>query len=486
MRRFIYILLAASLMVACKPDTNTPEPENQAPVITSFVPSEGGVGTEITIEGNNLTRVDSVWIGETLTPIQYRVSQHKLVARVISGVKSGPITVSNNAGRYTTQDIFTVHYLTPTVDNYPTEVTVYDQVVLEGNNLQFVSAVLIDNNPVSIIAQREKELVFQVPFHDDETPVTLRLSYFDGEQEQQFGPEGATLTIVKLKPLITSCPTGLTKYEPARIEGERLNLIDTLYIGTLRADIRLQNETVIEFDVPGNYFDGPFTAELKAIYYGTKEMTLCPNFAVVSDPNEPRYNSYKDVVLSARVAYGGTEECFFDGEEGIVYGSCEVEDNMMGIDFFLYDNTGFAQLYSPSNATNTLKNYKCEGTSITAANPTAWDSFFQISTLTRPLNPDNATQKALIDAYEAGTIVQLDDILFEGISAPSAKGIRIYEKDADAVAAGQSTYVSLDKCNHIWIRNFNTEKDGIMKLTGMKANAENRVYEITFDIIWEK
>lgn len=486
MKKILYILLAACLMVACKPEANTPDSTTQPPVIQTFAPTEGGVGTEICIEGENLTRIDSVWIGETPTRIKYRVSQRKLMIEVVSGVKSGAITVSNPVGRYTTKDIFTVQYKQPTVDEYPTEVTVYDQVVLTGKNLQFVSAVLIDGEPVSIIAQREEELVFEVPFHDDETPVTLRLSYFDGTQEKQFGPEGATLTIVKLKPIITTCPTGLTKYEPVRIEGERLNLIDALYIGELKADIRLQNETMIEFDVPGNYFDGPFTADLKAIYYGTKEMVLCPNFSVVSDPNEPRYNVYKNLVLSARAGSGGTETCFLDGDEGIVYASCEVEENMQSIDFFLYDNSGYAQLYSPNNATNTLKNYKCEGTSITAANPTAWNEFYQVECLFRVLDPANDAQKAIIDAYEAGTIIKLDEDFFAGVTPPSSKAPRVYQTDEDRNKGGNGHF-SAESYAWGWVKNYATGKNGIIKVLSTKANAENgKTYEITIDLIWEK
>ena len=486
MKKVHIVLLAAVLLVACKEETNVSGYQVLAPVVSGFSPAEGEVGTEITIEGENLTRVDSVWIGETLVKIAYRVSQRELVAEVVSGAKSGPITVSNTAGRCTTTESFRVNYSQPLIDRYPTEATVYDQVVLSGQNLHFIQEVKIDGQSVTIVAQRNNELVFEVPFRDEEEPVTLRFTYFDGEKTCEFGPDGATFVVVKQKPEITQCPTSLTKYQPARMEGIRLQLIDALYIGDLKADIRLQNDNTIEFDVPSNYFDGPFTAPLRAVYYETKELIIVENFEVISDPNEPRYTAYKGVTLSARVASGGTEEAFFDADQGLVISSCDAQDQMTAIDFFLYDNTGYAQLYSPSNATNTLKNYKCEGTSITAADPNAWSEFYKTECLFRVLDPNKELHKAVIDDYEAGTIIKLDDAFFEGIDQPTGKAPRVYESDADRDAAG-SSHFSCHSYAWGWVRNNTTGKNGIIKIIGVKANADTgKTYEATFDIIWEK
>lgn len=478
---YLYILILVAVMAGCNEKIDVQKAGIEAPSIHSFSPKAGEVGTEITILGENLTAVDSVWIGETLASIRYRVSENKLVAKVLSGNQSGVITVRNVAGKSSSDGSFEVQYKQPVVNEYPVKATVYDQVVLMGENLHFVTVVLLGEDTASIVAQRKNELVFVVPFHDDEAPVTLRLSYFDGEKEQLFGPEGATFVIEKQKPLVTVCPDSVVKYQPVRLEGEHLNLIEKLYADTLQLEIRLQNESMVEFDVPANFFDGPFTAPLKAIYYGTKELTIAETFRVVCDPNEPRYNTYKNVVLSGREGSGGTEQSFFDGETGLVISSCEAEDQMMAIDFLLYDNSGYAQLYSPSNATNTLKNYKCEGQSITAANPTAWNAFYQVDTKFRVLNPANEAQKAVIDAFEAGTIVKLDDELFAGISLPSSKAPKVYQSSTDA------SCLSVDNYPYAWVHNFVTNKDGIMKVTGTKTDAEKgKTYEVTMDIIWEK
>lgn len=482
----LMMAFATLCLMSCRENTEVKTYQIGKPTITTFSPTEGEVGTEITIEGDNLTNIDTVLIGDAPAIIRYRVSEHKLIAKVQSGNQSGKITVRNTAGSFTTDELFTVQYKQPVVDEYPTIATVYDQVVITGQNLHFITAVFLADNMTTIVAQRPTELVFTVPFYDSEEPVTLRFAYFNGTEDVKFGPEGATFLIEKQKPSVNLCPDSVEKYSPVQIMGEHLDLVEALYVGTLRMDIRLQNESMIEFDVPSNYFDGPFVDTLKAIFYGTKSMAFHDDFRVVSDPNEPRYNKYSNVTLSARVGSGGTEMAFFDADLGLVISSCEAEDNMQAIDFFLYDNSGYAQLYSPSNATNTAKNFKCDGTSITAANPTAWNEFYKTECLFRVLNPDNATQKAVIDAYEAGTIVKLDEEFFAGITPPSGKAPRVYQTDEDRNAGGTSHF-SANSYAWGWVLNTTTGKNGIIKILGTKASAETgKTYEVSFDIIWEK
>ncbi len=486
MKKIYIILLAAVALIACHEDATVSQYQVKAPSVSSFEPMEGEVGTEVTIYGENLTRVDTVLFGTGLAQIKYRISDKELVAEVKSTTKSGPITVSNTAGKYTTEQSFQVKYSQPTIDEYPTTATVYDQVVITGWNLHFITAVLLDGKMVNIVAQRKEELVFSVPYHDDETPVTLRFSYFDGTEDREFGPEGATFIIQMLKPVIATCPDMLEKYHPITIEGEYMDLIDSIFLGDLKADIRLKNEEKIEIDVPANYFDGPFTCNLRAVYYGVKEMVIKEGFQVVADPNEPRYNVYKHITLSGRQASGGTENSFFDADLGLVISSCEAEDNMMAIDFFLYDNTGYAQLYSPSNATNTAKNFKCDGVSITATDPNAWNAFYQTDCLFRVLDPTKEVQKAIIDAYEAGTIVKLDEEFFAGVAAPSGKAPRVYKTDEDRNAGGTSHFSSVSYAWG-WVKNMSTGKNGIIKITDVVASEETgKTYEVSFDIIWEK
>jgi len=480
MKKLILFIVASSLLVGCKEKLSISTFEVEQPSISAFTPAEGASGTQVTIWGTHLDRVDSVWIGGVSVPLRYRVSTQELVVEVSSDAKSGPVVVKNSAGSAQSVHAFTMHYLVPEVNVWPEKGTVYQQIVLEGANMHAIAKVKLGDQEADIIAKTTTELVFVVPYRDDEKPVAIRLVYYDETGAKEVGPAGETFVIEKQSPTIRSCPTSLTKYTPIMIKGELLSLFDSLKVGDERVLIKSKNDEEMVIDMPTNYFGGQMTADLIGWYYGVKTKVICQNFTVISDPNEPRYYTYKNVTLSGRTASGGTEMPFFDGETGSVISSCEAQGQMMAIDFMLYDNSGYAQLYSPSNATNTLKNFKCDGVSI-VTDASAWAAFFMVDTKFRILDPANTLHKAIIDKYEAGTIVSLDDAFFEGISAPSSKAPKVYQSDAS------SSNISVDNYPYAWVRNFANEKDGILKVTNTKySETSGKTYEITMDIIWEK
>ncbi len=480
MKRTIVCMAVLCLLAGCREKLSVEQGVTEAPTILSFAPTEGEAGTEVTILGTHLGEVDSVWLGDVLLPLRYRVSAEEMVVEISTTAQTGRLVVKNSAGVDTAQTLFTVQYAVPVVYEWPTEGTVYEQLVLEGENLQIVDQVRIGEQAATIVAKRKNELTFEVPFRDDETPVAIRLSYFDVDGEQVIGPQGETFVVQKQSPKITDCPTSLTKYSPITITGELLSLFDSIKAGEQRLQIVGKNDEALQVDLPADYYGGEMTADLVGWYYGTKKMVLCPSFTVISDPNEPRYRTYKNVVLSGRSSNGGEDMPFFVGETGTVVSTCDAEGQMMAIDFLLYDNTGYAQLYSPSNSANTLKNFKCEGVSI-VSDATVWADFFKVDTKFRILNPATEAEKAVIDAYEAGTIVTLDDAFFEGISEPAAKAPKVYQSDA----TGKN--LSVDAYPYCWAHNFRTGKNGLLKIQGVRTSEETgKTYEVTCDIIWEK
>ena len=479
----LLFIAIAMLFVACE-QAYIPHSEILAPILTDFNPKQGEVGTEITITGEHLQRVDTVMIGSTPAAIVYRISSQKLIAKVVSGNRSGIIRIANVTGASESKEEFTVNYSIPSVKQFPTEGTVNEEIVVEGDNLHFIDQVLVDDEPAVIIAQHKQELVFKVPYTDVEDSVSLRFTYFDGTTKQSIGAEGKSFLVLKEAPKVKVCPASLTKYEPALLQGENLKLIEKIMVGEEMVEIKLQSDDEILFDMPTNYFGGNMTGDLKGIYYGVKEVVIAKNFQVIADPNEPRYYTYKNVLLSARANYGGTEEAFFDAESGMVISSCDAASNISIIDFLLYDQAGYVQLYSPMNASNVVKNFKCEGKTIDPQDGT-WKDFYTTETYFRVLNPDSAAQQAIINAYEAGTIVELDDAFFTGIAEPVSKAPRVYKSASDP--GYSNTHFSLDAYPYGWVKNTTTGKSGIIKMTDMPKEAVNgRISELTFDIIWSK
>jgi hypothetical protein len=487
---FLIILIITGI-ASCKEDTYIETFEIKAPVITGFAPLSGEVGSEITISGENLQRVDTVRIGEGLAEIKYRISSTKMVAKVIGSSRNGKITISNAAGQSSSSDSFTITYLNPYIapENYPVSGTVNQEIVLTGEHLNVIDSIKLGDKTVNITSKRNDEIVFKVPFSDNETPVTFRYFYFNGIENVQVGPQGTTFTILKEAPAVTYCPAGLTKYSPVTIQGERLTLIDSIFIGKIKVQIKLKSDTEITIDMPSNYFGGSIRGELTGIYYGVRKVTLSDDFQVTADPNEPRYYTYNDVLLSARVAYGGTEDAFFDAETGTVFNSCSAADNRTAIDFYIYDQSGYVQLYGPHNGSSTIKNFKCNGISIDPQDG-SWNNFYGtggIETKFKVLSMDSANHVAVIKAFESGKIIELNDALFAGISKPGTSSPRIYVSYTAAGYSIASGHFSIDKNNIGWVRNNTTGKNGIIKLISMPKDAVNgRIPELKFNIIWQK
>jgi hypothetical protein len=484
-----FILIAG--ITACQEDTFIETFEIKAPVISSFSPQTGEVGSEITITGENLQRVDTVLIGDGLAEIKYRISSTKLVAKVLSSSRNGKITVENSAGKSESSDSFTITYLNPYIDpaNYPASGTVNEEIVLTGEHLNVIDSIMLGDKKASIISKRTNEIVFKVPFSDNETPVTFRYVYFNGTENIQVGPQGETFTILKEAPAVTYCPTALTKYSPVTIQGERLALIDSIFVGNVKMLIKYKSDTEITIDMPANYFGGNMSGELSGVYYGVRRVILTDDFHVTADANEPRYYKYTNILLSSRVAYGGTEDAFFDAETGAVFNSCSLADNKAAVDFFLYDQTTYVQLYGPHNSSTTLKNFKCNGVSIDTQDGSYSDFYGTggIETKFKVLSRDSANHLAVINAYEAGTIVELNDALFAGISKPGTSSPRIYESASASGYSITSGHFSIDKNNIGWVRNYKTGKNGIIKVTSLPKPVTNgRIPELTFDIIWQK
>lgn len=490
-KSIILFALFITGLSSCNENTLVETYEIKAPVITDFSPKTGAVGTEITITGENLQRVDTVLIGDGLAEIKYRVSGSTLVAKLISTCRDGKVSVSNSKGKSESVDNFTITYLTPVIapSDYPTEGTVNSEVVIEGENLEVIDSILLGDMKVNIVSQRTNEIVFRVPYSDSEEAVTFRYVYFDGAQNLSVGPEGNTFTILKEAPLVTYCPTALTKYTPVTIQGERLTLIDSIFVGNEKVEIKSKSDSAISIDMPSNYFGGNMQGELVGIYYGVRKIIMADNFEVTADPNEARYYTHLNVLLSARVAYGGTEDAFYDAETGAIYGSCSAYENRLSVDFYLYDQSGYVQLYGPHNGSSTVKNFKCDGVSIDPQDG-SWNDFYGtggITTKFRVLSSDSANHIAVINAYNAGTIVELNDELFNGISLPATSSPRIYQSYLDAGYNVSSGHAAIDKNNMFWVRNYTTGKNGIIKLTGLPKEAVNgRIPELTFDIIWQK
>jgi hypothetical protein len=79
-----------------------------APVITSFTPTSGPVGTPVTITGNSFTGITTLLFNSTPAASFIFDSDTQVRANVPAGATSGPISISNSAGSGNSASNFTV------------------------------------------------------------------------------------------------------------------------------------------------------------------------------------------------------------------------------------------------------------------------------------------------------------------------------------------------------------------------------------------
>jgi len=128
------------------------------PLITSFSPTSGPVGTVVTINGANFTGLTSVRFNGTSSTGSFNAI--RILATVPAGATTGPISVTTTNGTATTAGGFVV-VPAPSVSGFtPNTAPVGAQILINGNNLagstnvtfNGISAVFLINSTTQIVA----------------------------------------------------------------------------------------------------------------------------------------------------------------------------------------------------------------------------------------------------------------------------------------------------------------------------------------------
>jgi len=173
-------------------------------------------------------------------------------------------------------------------------------------------------------------------------------------------------------------------------------------------------DNVKDYNVNYTYDYRANSRNIKVTVTDNLDLTASDTIALAVLP----YDIYKDITLNAQ---GLTTNNAFIAETNELIGSCDLPSNEASMDFLLYYASAGPTLYSPANTTNIAKNYKCDGTPWTIANPSALKA-----TKFRILVPgaNNATDN-LYANFNANNIPDLnDDGFFNGITLPSGSTAR--------------------------------------------------------------
>lgn len=249
--RFATVLTVFFLLYGCNEEVIIDEvPEILVPEVLSFYPQQARIGDEVNIVGENLIYTDKVYVGDSSVSIKSKVNDTLLIVQVPVGTKSGLIKVVNEQEEgVASTDALTIIYSQPVLSVIPEGGQINEEVVIEGENLEYINQLILGETEATIVSQTTSELVFTVPFIL-ENQVTLSYTYSKEQGTQTVTLEENGFNVLKSWPTINSIPkAGMINTEIVII-GENMNVVDSVYIGSFKAEIISQDALTITIVIP--------------------------------------------------------------------------------------------------------------------------------------------------------------------------------------------------------------------------------------------
>ena len=135
------------------------------PVINSFAPNQGPVGTTVVLSGRNFTGATRVGFGgivATVVPVPGN-SDTQLTVKVLAGALTGPVSVATPLGQGVSERFFTVVPTPALTGISPASGVVGTTVTLTGTALDQVVALTLNGAGLTIGSQNATTITFVVP-----------------------------------------------------------------------------------------------------------------------------------------------------------------------------------------------------------------------------------------------------------------------------------------------------------------------------------
>ncbi|MEJ1237451.1 IPT/TIG domain-containing protein [Chryseolinea sp. T2] len=136
-----------------------------APMISSFSPSSGSIGSDVTISGTNLQHNPVVLFGGQIQALIKSITPTQLVVTVPAGASNGRITVKTDASAagVQSQNSFTVAGAPKINDISPQRATWYQEIELTGENFNDVSTLTIDGTTAAFTRESDSRIKVKIP-----------------------------------------------------------------------------------------------------------------------------------------------------------------------------------------------------------------------------------------------------------------------------------------------------------------------------------
>lgn len=138
---YLCMLTGTTLLAAsCNEELRIDSYSQPEPVISSFSPMSGPIGTLITVKGEGLGSIRSAKINGGEIAVKHMISANEMVLQTTSAGSTGFITLESADCTVQSAEKFTYTYPTPSITTYPSAYTVGELAVFFAQGLTPYSA----------------------------------------------------------------------------------------------------------------------------------------------------------------------------------------------------------------------------------------------------------------------------------------------------------------------------------------------------------
>jgi hypothetical protein len=220
------------------------------PVITSFTPTMGPVGTHVTLKGTNLNRTPVTVKFNTTTATPTSLTSNQIVVSVPAGASSGPLTVTTKDGSYTTDTIFR---LPPTITGFqPTSALPGSSIFISGVDLTNATEVTFNGVLATYRVVNNEQIIATVPTGASSGNISITT------------PAGAitSTSLFMIPPVITTfSPASGAIGTTVTLVGFFPDTATNVLFNGVAGTITLAGTSQIQATVPTNATTGPITVQ---------------------------------------------------------------------------------------------------------------------------------------------------------------------------------------------------------------------------------
>lgn len=428
---YLTILSGVMLFASCNEELTIDSYEQAAPVIASFTPESGPVGTEITVTGENLQKITEVYINDKEVEVKNRISSTQLILKATSDGRTGVIKLVSVEGETVSASAYTYVYSAPAIsqDQSPTQFEVGSEVLFIGTSLDAVLSVSFNGVAAEIKDQLPTELVVLVPDIKTAT-ANITFSYFDGSADVSSTIEDVSM--LRAVPSVDGVTASVDVGKDATITGKYLHLVEKVTLGGIEMPIVTQPENgeSLTFTVNDSYpeFDDGINSDKEIVLYSfesTEKLNVEEPFSFFVpefyDWKNKKLNGHSTIVENhffcldtgetfAAEKYAADVDPLAISHGGAVcsgkntLASTVEEEQYYGVKPYIYAyylGSGM-YFYGPANNSNRMVNFV--GAGFTPKVVSYGTPIIQFRTLT----PEIPAEKVIIDKIKGGTFVSDD------------------------------------------------------------------------------